>query len=511
MIANIGAMLAERARISPDLEALADLPAGVRISYREVDRLADQVAGALAPLVEKGDRLAVLSTNNHWYAAILFAAARLGAILVPLNWRLTAPEIAYQLDDCAPKAVIFDAANAELAGALQKSHPDMEWIPLEAADGDNALAARVAASGGVPDRQVSADDGFLILYTSGTTGRPKGALHTHGSSLAWCQSTLASFESRLGDRQLLVVPMFHIAGICLLLHAAHRGLSHVIVDNFDPDDTWRLIEAEKITSMFAVPTMINMMRESPARERHSHETLRWIMCGAAPVPVTLIDVYSGFGIDIHQVYGSTEVHGGIAILPPAYAYTKKGSTGLACFGMEVRVVDQAGNLVAPGERGELIARGPFVFHEYWGRPEATQDSFRDGWFYLGDIGEVDEEGFITICDRSKDMIISGGENVYPAEIENVVMQHESVLEVAVIGQSDEQWGETPLAIVVWRGEAKDEAALVDALKALCETNLARFKRPTHYRSIAALPRNASGKVLKHVLRDQMLEVSAAAE
>ncbi|QDY99344.1 long-chain fatty acid--CoA ligase [Nitratireductor mangrovi] len=506
MIANIGALLSERARISPEMEALADLPAGMRLCYRELDALTERVAGALAPLVQKGGRLAVLAANSHWHAAIMFAAARLGAILVPLNWRLTAPELAYQLDDCEPGVVIFDRANAELAAALKASHPDLTWMPLE--DGAGSLAGRATAAPEVPARSVTAEDGFLILYTSGTTGRPKGALHTHGSSLAWCFSTLASFENRVGDRQLLVVPLFHIAGICLLLNAAHRGFTQVIAGGFDPDETWQLIEAERITSMFAVPTMINLMRASAARERCDHGSLRWIMCGAAPVPVTLIDVYAGFGIDIHQVYGSTEVHGGIAILPPAYAHTKKGSTGLPCFGMEVRVFDQDGKDVKPGERGELVTRGRHVFREYWRRPEATEESFRDGWFYLGDIGEVDGDGFITIRDRSKDMIISGGENVYPAEIEDVLMRHSGVLEVAVIGQPDQRWGETPLAVVVRREGAAEEAALFAELAALCAENLGRFKRPTGYRTIDVLPRNASGKVMKHVLKAQVLEAIA---
>lgn len=507
MIAGVGALLAERARMSPDLEAIADLPGNKRLNYREFNQLSDRIAAALAPQLQKGDRLAVLAGNGFWHAAVLFAAARLGAILVPLNWRLTAPELAYQLEDCQPKLVLHDAANATLAASLAKDKPDMQWVPLEPGTGSevtplSSLVERATAA--APAREVGAGDGFIILYTSGTTGRPKGALHTHGSSLAWSISTLASFESRLGDRHLLVVPQFHIAAICLLFVAVHRGGMLVVTGGFDPAETWRLIEAERITCIFAVPTMINMMREHESRHRYRRDTLRWIMCGAAPVPVTLIEAYAEMGIDIHQVYGSTETHGGICILPPEYARSKKGSTGVPCFGMEVRVVDGQGRDTKPGERGEVITRGPHVFREYWNRPEATRDSFKDGWFYIGDIGEVDADGFITICDRSKDMIISGGENIYPAEIEDVLMRHPGVLEAAVIGQPDEKWGETPLAIVVRRkGCEAAENELFRQLAELCGSNLGAYKQPKTYRLIDQLPRNASCKVLKHVLRTEV--------
>lgn len=505
MVDNIGTLLSERARISAEMEAEVDVAPGLRLNWRELDDKVNRVANTLAGRVAKGDRLAILAGNSHWYVVMLFAAARLGAIAVPLNWRLTAPELSYQITDCAPNVTIFDAANAALASTIAEAGTDTTWLSLD--EGDDALLRLCeTASTQAIDRAVGPDDGLLILYTSGTTGRPKGALHTHGSSLGWCASTLASFENRMGDRQLLVAPLFHIAGICVMLNSVHRGFTLVIAPGFDPGEAWRLIEAERITSMFAVPTMINMMREHENRNRYSHESLRWIMCGAAPVPVTLIDAYAELGIDIHQVYGSTEAHGGIAVLPPAYAHSKKGSTGLACFGVEIRVVDVDGNDVPPGKRGEIITRGPHVFREYWGLPEATRDSSREGWFYLGDIGEMDAEGFITILDRSKDMIISGGENIYPAEVENVLMGHPAILEAAVIGRAHERWGETPVALVVRReGLASSDGEVEAELFARCEQNLGRFKRPVRYHFIDQLPRNASGKVLKHVLRDMQFD------
>lgn len=498
---GIGGLLYERARVSPELEAIVDLSSGRRLVFGELDRRSDRIAAALADRVAKGDRIALLAGNTHAYVEVLFAAAKLGAVLVPLNWRLTVPELAYQIGDCEPVVAIHDEANAAAAGALAAGGEGIEWLSLEKLAEQASDHARRA----MPARDIAVDDGFLILYTSGTTGRPKGALHTHGSSLAWCASTIASFESRFADRQLLVAPLFHIAGICVLLNAVHRGFTLVVAPGFDAGEVWRVIETERITSMFAVPTMINMMREHENAQRYSHETLRWIMCGAAPVPVTLIDVYAGMGIDIHQVYGSTESHGGIAVLPPAYAHTRKGSTGLPCFGVELKVVDAEGRDLGPGQRGELVTRGPHLFREYWRQPEETTGSFQDGWFRLGDIGESDEDGFITICDRSKDMIISGGENIYPAEVENVLMRSPHVLEVAVVGKPDERWGEVPLAVVVPREPSVDAVMVRAELAALASVELARFKRPADYVMTESLPRNAAGKVQKHILRQLHLE------
>lgn len=499
MRGGIGGLLSERARISRDMEGLVDLASSRRLSFADLDAMSDRYAAVLGPSVAPGERIALLAGNSHLYAAAVFAAAKLGAILVPLNWRLTVAELSYQVGDCEPVVLVHDEANAAVARELCAGGMSPRLLSLESLEG-------LAAEGGAQPqtRAISDEDGFLILYTSGTTGRPKGALHTHGSSLAWCASTIASFDNRFGDRQLLVAPLFHIAGICVLLNAVHRGFTLVVAPGFDAGETWRIIETERITSMFAVPTMINMMREHGDASRCDHGTLRWIMCGAAPVPVTLIDIYAGMGIDIHQVYGSTESHGGIAVLPPAYAHSRKGSTGLPCFGVELKVVDADGRDLGPGRRGELVTRGPHLFKEYWRQPGETGRSFQDGWFRLGDIGETDADGFITICDRSKDMIISGGENVYPAEIENVLMRSPHVLEVAVVGRPHERWGEVPVAVVVPRADSgADRTTIRDDLAKLASSELARFKQPADYVLAETLPRNAAGKVQKHVIRSSL--------
>ncbi len=502
MVESIGALLAERARISPDLEAQVEPARKLRSSFRDLHDNSNRIAGMLASRVRHGDRVAILMANSIGFAEVLFGAARLGAIAVPLNWRLTVPELSYQIEDCEPVVLIHDEAHAEIVSRLAATRPGLQTVAVGTFIASND-AGSTAAYHQPPAVDVGPDDGFLILYTSGTTGKPKGALHTHRSSLAWSSSTMATFENRYADRQLLVAPLFHIAALCVLLNAIHRGFTLVIMPAFDADEAWRLIEEERVTSMFAVPTMINMMRESAGVRTRRHDALRWIMCGAAPVPVTLIEAYAELGIDIHQVYGSTEAHGGIAVLAPADAHSRKGSTGRACMGMQIRVVDPEGRDVPPHERGELITRGPHLFREYWRQPEATAASFRDGWFYLGDIGRIDSDGFITVLDRSKDMIISGGENIYPAEIENVLMRDPGVSDVAVVGEPHERWGEQAVAFVVPKPGLDAGRDWIAGLEAVCAEALASYKRPRRYLIVEALPRNASGKVLKHVLRKDL--------
>jgi acyl-CoA synthetase (AMP-forming)/AMP-acid ligase II len=264
-----------------------------------------------------------------------------------------------------------------------------------------------------------------------------------------------------------------------------------------------VIATEKITATFLVPAMLNFMYQHPKRAEVDSSSLRAVLCGAAPVPVSLIDAYTAMGIEIHQVYGSTETHGGICLIAPEFAKSKAGSTGLPYFGLDVRVVDKDGRDVPPGVPGEVITRGPHLLKEYWNKPEATREAFKDGWFYLGDIAEVDEDGFIYIKDRSKDMIISGAENIYPAEVEDVILSFPGVKEAAVIGQPSTKWGESPAAILVRQdGDPRDDARFVAELKDHVNARLARYKQPKAYAFVDVIPRNPSGKILKRLLRAQ---------
>lgn len=500
-LSNAGQLLTERAKVSPQLEALVDLGTGCRLTFRTMNEGANQISHALAASgLKPGDRLAVLMGNCGLYVQAFYGAAKAGLVFVALNWRLTVPELSYQLADCGARAVIYTRDQLALVEPLMALFPDVRWLAID--DGAFAIAIAEAAQD-EPTLGAGGQDPLFIMYTSGTTGKPKGAVLCHEGSIEWSHRALATADSRYGERGLIVAPLFHIGGLGMAITYVHRGITSVIAQAFDPKLAWGWIEAERITNTFMVPAMLNFMIQHPARLSHDYSTLRSILCGAAPVPVSMIEAYAALGIDIHQVYGATETHGGICLLGPEYARSKAGSTGLPYFGMDVRVVDGAGRDVPPGVPGEVITRGPHVLKEYWNKPEETAAALRDGWFYLGDIAEVDAEGFIYIKDRSKDMIISGGENIYPAEIEDVILQHPAVREVAVIGQPSARWGESPAAILV----RKDEAglgldALVASIQAHCATRLARYKQPRSFAVVDSIPRNPSGKILKRLLREQ---------
>ena len=297
-----------------------------------------------------------------------------------------------------------------------------------------------------------------------------------------------------------IVPNWHPAAVHFPIAL---GMTTVLLKQFDPGVMWDLVDAEKITGFFAVPAMLALMYQHPKRTTTARSALRWVICGAAPVPVTLIEAYLAMGVEILQVYGLTETHGGICLMSPEHARTKVGSTGMPYFGIDVRVVDKAGTPVPPGIPGEVVTRGPHLISGYWNRPDATQEAIREGWFHTGDIAEVDAEGFIYIKDRSKDMVITGGENVYPAEVEDVLGGHAGVREVGVIGQPSPRWGESVCAVIVrgddWKG---DDDLLVQELRTLVQSRLARYKQPKTYVFMHALPRNPSGKILKRLLREQ---------
>lgn len=499
MLRNVGQILSERARLSSEIEAIVDLARNRRIDYATLNARTNALATIFHEEgVKKGDRVAILMSNSHVYMEAYFALAKIGAIAVLLNWRLTPAELEYIVQDCSASTLIFSEDLESLVEALKPLASTVKCWMKEDADLD---ARMEAASKKEPQVEIAPDDAVFIMYTSGTTGKPKGAVMTHGASVAWHYSAMATADTRYRERCYTVAPLFHIGGIGVVTSAIHRGMTNVIDQMFDPGRVWRMIAREKIGSTFLVPAMLNFMLKHEEAWTHDHSHLRGIMCGAAPVPVSLIEAFTSRGVDIHQVYGATETHGGICLMTPEKASEKAGSTGRPYYGLEVRVVDEDGHDVPPGVPGEVITRGPHVLREYWNKPEETAKSFKDGWFYLGDVAEVDADGFIYIKDRSKDMVISGGENIYPAEVENVLLSHQDVAEVAVIGQPSEKWGESVCAVVVPKPDV-DVDGLQQELMAISAEKLASYKRPKAFEFIGEIPRNPSGKALKRVLRER---------
>jgi acyl-CoA synthetase (AMP-forming)/AMP-acid ligase II len=501
MLLNSGQVLTERAKVDPRKEAVVDTASGLRLDFRSLNDRSNQVANTLLRLeFAPGERIACLLSNQSQYVESFYGCAKAGFVFVALNWRLTVPELSYQLLDSGASAVLYGADQQALVDPLRQQFPQVRWLAVEAGAYAEAVASAPASE---PPIGATGEDPLYMMYTSGTTGRPKGALMSHRANIAWLASMLATSDLRHGERNIVVAPLFHIGGLGLVMSAVYRGMASVLLKQFDPGVMWDLVDSERITGFFAVPAMLAFMYQHPKRATAARPVLRWVLCGAAPVPVTLIEAYLALGVEVLQVYGLTETHGGICLMSPEHARTKVGSTGMPYFGIDVRVVDKAGNPVPAGIAGEVVTRGPHLISGYWNRPEATAEAIREGWFHTGDIAEVDEDGFIYIKDRSKDMVISGGENVYPAEVEDVLSSHPGVREVGVIGQPSPKWGECVCAVLVrgdgWKG---DDQLLVRELQQLAQSRLARYKQPKSYVFVPALPRNPTGKVLKRLLREQ---------
>ena len=506
---NFGQFLRRRAFISPQLEATVE-PAvgGRRLSFRELNARANRVAQALlADGVKPGDRVALLMMNGAEFIETFFAVAKIGAVNVPLNWRLVADELEFILKDAGATVLVFDDAFAAAAAELQRRGTRTElrrWVQLGGTTAPFAAAYepwRDAASDAEPEPAGFDDDLLYIMYTSGTTGLPKGVMHSH-STVLWAMLTLsATADLHWGDRFLLSLPLFHVGALTPAMGCVYLGATLVILKAFDPKLSWELIRDEKITNTLMVPAMLQFMQAVRDPAAHDTRSLRWCMSGAAPVPVNLIQAYADMGIEIHQVYGLTESCGPGCLILGEDALTRAGSTGRAYFHTDVRVIGIDGRDCAPDEPGEVLIRGPHNMVGYWKRPDATAMALRDGWLHTGDVGTMDAEGFVTIRDRMKDMIISGGENVYPAEVENMLLGHPALADAAVIGLPSPRWGEVALAVVVLKpGMSLAEAELL----AWCKGKLASFKLPKVARIVEQIPRNPSGKILKRVLRERFL-------
>ncbi|MFB4277636.1 MULTISPECIES: acyl-CoA synthetase [unclassified Nonomuraea] len=480
---GIGSWPARRARMTPGRVALSYR--GRDHTYRDLRERVNRLASALD--VRRGDRIAFLGVNQPSMVETFFAAGLLGAVFVPLNTRLAEPELRFILEDADPAVLVLGEER------------DGEGLPgrhLPAAGYEALLAS------GSPepiDEPVGQDDVCLIMYTSGTTGRPKGAMLTH-ANLTWNTVNLLVDVPLAHDEVVLIsAPLFHIAALAqTLVPSVLKGGRVVLESSFDVERTFDLIEAERVTVMFGVPSMFGLLARSPRWATADLSSLRHLLCGGAPVPEPLIRLYQERGLTFLQGYGMTEAAPGALFLGAEHSIDKAGTAGVPCFFSDVRLVAPDGSPAAPGEPGELYVQGPNVMPGYWRRPEESAEVLSaDGWFRSGDVGVADEDGYVRISDRIKDVIISGGENIYPAEVESALYEHPAVAECALIGVPDEKWGEVGKALVVLRpGTVADGDELLKHL----DGRLARYKIPKYLQFVAELPKNAAGKLLKAPLR-----------
>jgi fatty-acyl-CoA synthase len=499
---GLGRMIAKRAMLSPNNRAITF--EGETWTYRELLDRVDRLAASLRDGgVGIGDRVAFLGTNHPSFFVTLFATARAGAIFVPLNFRLTPAELDFIINDSGVHTIVVGDDFKAAIAPVRESLPCTRYIGAESGDDSWENLADILASTepDIDDITVDNDDVALIMYTSGTTGRPKGAMLTHGN-LAWNNiNGLHALVVGNDEVCLVVAPLFHIGALNVTtLVVMQKGGEIIIHATFDPGAALEAIEEYGVTNMFGVPAIYSFMCQHPKFETTDFSSVRLFVVGGAPVPEQLLKIYNGKGIPFAQGYGLTETAPFSTFLLPEYALEKVGSAGRPPLYSDVSVLDADGAPCPPGERGEICTRGPNVMAGYWNRPDATADAIdRDGWFHSGDLGYLDDEGFLFVVDRVKDMVITGGENVYPAEVESVLYEHPDVVEVAVIGLPDERWGEAVTAVVALKPDA---SLTLDELRTFGGDKLAKYKLPSRLETVDALPRNPAGKVLKFELRQR---------
>ncbi len=500
MTTNIGGFLTKRASLTPKKEAL--VIGDTRLDWNQLNRRSNRLAAAMTGLgVGRGDRVALLALNEVEFFDLYFGLGKTGAILVPINHRLAGPEVEYIVNDCQARVLVFGQEFAQVVESIRNKLPCEHLValtddPPEYARSYNSLTAE--ASDAEPEITAGGDDTLTILYTSGTTGRPKGAELTHDGYFGTSVTLRATFGD-IGQTLLMPLPLFHIGGLAPVPMCVHFGMKMVFQRAFDPKNFLELLGREKVTWFGSVPQILMFLRQVPDFDKYGWDTVKMALVYAAPVPVALIKEYAAAGIEVRQLYGMTECTGPATVIDSENAIEKAGSCGLPFFHNEIRVVDTDGNEVGANELGEVLIAGTNLMKGYWNRPEATAETIKNGWLYSGDMARMDEDGFLYIMDRKKDMIISGGENIYPAEIEDLLMSHPKIADVGVIGFPDEKWGEAIKAIVVLRqGEQMGEQELID----WCQGRIAKFKIPKKAVFAEEIPRTPTGKILKRVLREK---------
>ena len=491
--------LARRAQLTPDRVALVDRTTGTQTTYAEWNGRANRTARFLQRLgVGRGDRVAVYASNCPEYLDLFWAAPKIGAVLQNLNWRLTVHELQGIVAGARPKVFLYGPTWREQAEQLKASFTTVEHVVAldDPAAGELALAQREAMSAEpVPMPALTLDDPWGIYYTGGTTGLPKGAVLTHGNITWNSVNTVASWGLHGGHSAPLQLPFFHVGGPNIFMAPlVHVGGTTVLCSGFDPDETFDLVERSGITHYVGVPTMFQMLQEHPRWKSADFSRLELVISGGAPCPLPVMEKFWERGVDFKMGYGLTEATGNNFWLPPSLVRSKKGSVGYPNFHVEMKTIREDGGNCGPHEAGELLIRGPNVFAGYWNDPAATAATIRDGWLHTGDIAMQDEDGCYTILGRSKEMFISGGENVYPAEVESALLSHPGVTAAAVVGVPHDTWGEVGRAFIVVE-PGYDEAQL----RAHLERRLARYKLPRFIVVVDALPLTAIGKIDKKLL------------
>ena len=512
-VMNLGRLLSDTARRLPEAPSLVWGPK--TWTWAETNARVDALVAALRQRgLGKGDPLLVQARNSNQMFESMWAAFKLGGVWVPTNYRLTPAEVAYLGSSSGAKAMIVDDAFPQHAAAVRRESEALRHVIAigEAGDGEEAYEDLVAEGSDerVEEAEVDYDDPCWFFYTSGTTGRPKAAVLTHGQLAFVTNNHLADLmpgTTHWGDASLVVAPLSHGAGAHALSQVA-RGTKSVLPagEKFDEAEIWRLVQDHRVTNMFTVPTILTRMVRHPAVGRFDHGSLRYVIYAGAPMyRADQVEALEKLGKVIVQYYGLGEVTGNITVLPrEAHSLDDDempvGSCGYARTGMEIAIKDAEGHRLAAGEQGEICVRGPAVFAGYHNNPDANAKALKDGWFHTGDLGRLDDKGFLFITGRASDMYISGGSNVYPREAEEVLLTHPAVAEVAVLGVPDPEWGETGIAVVV---PEQGQNASAEELLAFLQGKLARYKQPRRVFFWDELPKSGYGKVPKHLIRDEL--------
>jgi len=473
-----------------------------RFSFKEANERANRFAAFLQKSgLKSGDRMAVLCKNNEHATTALFGAAKIGVITLMLNWRLQVPELAYILNDSGSALLLYDLEFAPVVEGLRAQAAVKQFLDIDVGNKANAFEKVLAdASPAEPAYAGFGSDPVVLMYTSGTTGRPKGVMLTH-DNLFWASLGLThTIDWAHGYRFLSVAPLFHIGGLAPIFGNIHGGCTTFFVPAFDPVKIWDILVAEKINFMMSVPAMLQFMLWAPDIAQKDLSSIKHMVCGGSAVPQSLIATYDQMGIKVEQVYGITEYSGAVTFWIPEMGMEKSNSAGKTVFHGQVKILRPESDQELPvGEVGEICCFGPQVFAGYWNNPEATAAVVGKGYYRSGDMGKIDPDGFLYVVDRLKDMIISGSENIYPAELEQVLMNHPGISDAAVVGKPDAKWGEIPVAFVVKKADANVTAEVIIAH---CRKNLAAFKCVKEVHFIQAIPKNSLGKVLKKELRLQ---------